>query len=108
MFLKNQNITLIPNYLLNLSPNALYDLQTVYAYCHNISSSYCNKMRNKFYNQFSFISYNPFAFQRFQSKSKTFENCRRCICSKFIIIYRIYNKYVEVLNIFHSRSNYHI
>ena len=109
MFPKQLNITLIPNYLLRLAPNAIDDLQTVYAYCHNISTSYCNKIRNKFYNQFSFISYNPYAFQKFQSKLKKFQNCRRCVCSKFIIIYQIQNsRTVKVLNIFHSKSNYPI
>ena len=108
MFQKNLNIILIPNYLLNLSANAIDDLQTVYAYCYNISHSYCNRIKNNFYSKFSFISYNPYAFQKFQSKSRKFQNCRRCICSKFVIIYRIYNEYVEVLNVFHSRSNYHL
>lgn len=109
MFQKNLSLTIIPNYLVRLSQNAIDDLQTVYSYCLNISSSYCNKVRNKFYNQFSFISYNPYAFQKLHTKSPKFKDCRRCICSKFIILYKIQNgKRVKILNVFHSKSNYSI
>lgn len=106
-FLKISKITLIPNYLLIFSLNSLLNLEVIYNFCTSISSSYYRKIQLKFYNQFSFISYNPHACQKLQTKLKKFKDCRRCICSKFVIIYKIENnKKVKILNIFNSRSNY--
>ena len=106
MYQKTLKIILTPNYFLNFTINAINDLELIYNYCFNISRSYYNKIRREFYNHLSLISYNPFACQKLQSNLERFKDCRRCICSNFIIVYRIYDNFVEIINIFYSKSNY--
>jgi len=105
-YLRIQKSIHIPNYLIKFSSNSSIDLETIHTYSISISNSYYKKIHDKFYEKFSFISYNPYAFQKLQSKSKKFKNCRRCILAQYVIVYKIYKDYVEILNIFHSRSNY--
>lgn len=106
MFLKIQITILIPNYKLEFSDTASLSLEIIHNYSITISNSYYKKINSKFFKQFSFISYNPYAFQKLQSKLKEFKFCRRCIYLNYVIIYRIYNNHVEILDIYHSKSNY--
>ena len=100
LLLKILNRIHIPNYLLHFSNTASFKLSEAYIYALNISYSYFKKVQNKFYTQFSFISYNPYMY------SKKYSYCRKCFCFKYIILYRIYESSVEILNIFHYRNNY--
>ena len=81
-------------------------LQQFLNYNMNISFSYYKKTKNKFYTQFSFISYNPYMFPEYISNSKKYKNCRKSFFFKYIVIYRIFDNHVRVLDIFHYRSNY--
>lgn len=106
LLLKILNRIHIPNYLLNFSNTATFKLHEAYIYALNISYSYYKKIQNKFYTQFSFISYNPYMYPEYYSNSENNTNYRKCFCFKYIILYRIYENSVEILNIFHYRSNY--
>ena len=106
LLLKILNRIHIPNYLLHFSNAVSFKLSEAYIYALNISNSYFKKVQNKFYTQFSFISYNPYMYPKYYSNSKKYSYCRKCFCFKYIILYRIYENSVEVLNIFHYRSNY--
>ena len=99
-------IILIPNYYLTLSDIAQLKLRIFYDDCIHISFSYYLKAKNNFYKQLSFISYNPYMFPKYSSQSKKYINCRRTFFLKYVILYKVYDHYVEILDIFHSRSNY--
>ena len=96
----------IPNYLLHFSNTASLKLNEAYIYALNISHSYFKKVQSKFYTQFSFISYNPYMFPKYISNSKKYENCRKSFFFKYIVVYRIFDNHVRILDIFHYRSNY--
>ena len=98
--------TLIPNYLLDFTNTASLKLDETYIYALNISNLYLKKVQGKFYTQFSLISYNPYMFPKYLSDFKKYKDCRKCFFFKYIIIYRIVNNRVRILNIFHYRSNY--
>lgn len=100
------NLIHIPNYLLNFSNSASLKLSEAYIYASSITYSYFRKLQNKFYTQFSFISYNPYMFPKYYSNSVKHSDFRRCICFKYIILYRVFDNDVDILNIFHYRSNY--
>lgn len=106
LLLKIQNHILIPNYLLNFTTTTSLKLKDAYDYASNISYLYLKKIQGKFYTQFSLISYNPYMFPKYYSNSKKHSNYRKCICFKYVIIYRIYDNYVDILDIFHYKSNY--
>lgn len=99
-------IILIPNYLLNFTDTASFKLEEAYNYALNISYSYFKKVQNKFYTQFSSISYNPYMFPIYYSNSKKYEICRKCFFFKYIFLYKVYENCVDILDIFHYRSNY--
>ena len=106
MFLKNLKIILIPNYLLFFSPKVDIKLKSAFSYSLNISFHYLEKFQYTFYKSLSYISYNPYLFPKFISTSIDFKNFRKCVCGKYIIIYKISKRHVEILDIFHGKSNY--
>jgi len=95
----------IPNYYIVLSKTAKLELKNFFAYSRNISLSYYLKTKEKFYTQFSYISYNPYMFSKHISSSKKYIDCRKCFYFKYIVIYRILNNHVRILDIFHSKNN---
>lgn len=99
-------IILIPNYYIIFAKDSKLKLQHFLNYSMNISFSYYKKTKDKFYNQFSLISYNPYIFPKYISGSRKYKDCRKCFFFKYIIIYRILNNSVRILDIFHYRSNY--
>ena len=96
----------IPNYLLNFSYESQLKLANFFAYSMSISSSYYLKTKDNFYKLFSSISYNPYMHPAYYSTSKKYKNCRKCFFFKYIVLYKVYENCVDILNIFHYRSNY--
>ena len=96
----------IPNYYIIFTKDSKLKLQQFLNYSMNISFSYYQKTKNKFYDHFSLISYNPYMFPKYLSDFKKYKDCRKCFFFKYIIIYRIVNNHVRILDIFHYRSNY--
>ena len=105
-FQKILRIIRIPNYHITFTNNANLKIAYFFAYSLNISYSYYLKTKSKFFTQFSYISYNPYMYPKYYSNEIGFENCRKCPFFKYIILYRIYEKDVEILDIRHSKSNY--
>jgi len=103
---KTLNHILIPNYLLIFSDAASLKLKEAYVYALNISDSYFKKVKGKFYTQFSLISYNPYMFPKHISNSKKYMGYRKSFFFKYIVLYKVFDDYVKILNIYHSKSNY--
>ena len=96
----------IPNYYIIFTKDSNSKLQQFLNYSMNISFSYYIKTKNNFYTQFSLISYNPYMFPKYFSGSKKYKDCRRCFFFKYVIIYKIINNHVKILDIFHYRNKY--
>lgn len=96
----------IPNYYVILSKKAKLELKNFFAYSRNISISYYLKTKEKFYTHFSYISYNPYMYPKYISNSKKYKDCRKSFYFKYIVIYRILDNHVRILDIFHSKNNY--
>jgi len=92
IFPKGKHITILP--------------KNFFAYSRNISLSYYLKTKEKFYTQFSYISYNPYMFPKHISNSKKYMGYRKSFFFKYIVLYKIFDDYVKILNIYHSKSNY--
>ena len=103
---KFQRIIHIPNYYIIFSNEIQTKLTSYLDYCMNISYSYYLKTKEKFYAQFSYISYNPYMYPKYISNSKKYMNCRKSFYFKYIVIYRIFDNHVKILDIFHSKNNY--
>ena len=99
-------IILTPNYYIIYTKNSKLKLRQFLNYSMNISFSYYQKTKDKFYTHFSLISYNPYMFPKYLSNFKKYRNCRKCFFFKYLIIYRIVNNSVKILDIFHYRSNH--
>ena len=97
---------LIPNYHIIFTKDSKLKLKQFLNFSMNISFSYYQKTKDKFYTQFSFISYNPYMFPEYISNSKKYKNCRKSFFFKYIVIYRIFDNHIRILDIFHYRSNY--
>jgi len=99
-------IILIPNYYIILSKTAKLELNNFFAYSRNISYSYYLKTKEKFHTQLSYISYNPYMYPKYISNSKKYMDCRKSFLFKYIVIYKILDDHVKILDIFHSKNNY--
>ena len=106
MLQKILHLILIPNYYIILSKTAKLKLKNFFAYSRNISLSYYLKTKEKFYTQFSYISYNPYMFPKHISNSKKYMGYRKSFFFKYIVLYKVFDDYVKILNIYHSKSNY--